>query len=86
MVALFYLISVSCSSDEPSEPPLKKARVAFTAEEEMELEEHFQLATRREMPSTEELQEFVDSCEHCKERTLQSIRNKVYYVLCKNVR
>ena len=80
------MISIYCSNGKPHEPPLKKARVAFTTEEERELEEHFQLATRKEMPSTKELQEFVDSCEHCKERTLQSIRNKVYYVLCKNVK
>ena len=65
---------------------MKKIRVAFTLDEEKELETHFQLATRKDMLSTKELQDFVDSCEHCKGRTLQSIRNKVYYVLSKNLK
>ena len=60
--------------------------MAFTSDEERELNKHFKLETRKEMPSTKELQDFADSCEECKERTLQSIRNKIYYVLSKNLK
>ena len=57
---LGFTFSIFYSDDEPPEPPTKKRKVAFTVEEERELDEHFQLqlATRNEMPSTTELQDF----------------------------
>ena len=68
----------------PTQQPAKR-RKAYNAEEEKELEAYFGLKDRREKPSTKEVEIFLENCQACSDRSLNSIKNKVNYMLKKSL-
>ena len=65
--------------DTRDEPPAKK----FSRLEEDELEVHFNLRTREDTPTKSEVENFLETCKHCKSRTVKSLTNKIYYIVRK---